>query len=367
MAVFGCSIYEVAWLKLCCFLLLHYASYCGVHDMRGSRWSIWVSRARSDQDSISAAGGASSLIRNAGVKEVGRKQILYPEKHRQHVQGDVLKTISNLARTSQGHIFFYKVKSCAKIAGNEYADRIAKYQACLKNNDLTDTGNSSAGPGGNPLYNVLWLAREVARPKTPELPSSIPNLIYFPDLKDAFNSHMHAEHRLGYAGRKTCFHNHYQSLLPNANKSISNAFWNMPCVSTRMKRTIFQYRTGTLYNQKHAHPPHSLRCQCPAIRNMVTEHHNIASRMILKVGQRRLLWVKPHIYMDVGSADRLAHHDLNITEQISSHIIPSYLFDPAFLIKLDAPPAALVLSWSLLALLTQIDHLLPPHIGYSAV
>eukprot|EP00983_Pelagomonas_calceolata_P074685 1152649-Pelagomonas_calceolata.AAC.1 len=26
----------------------------------------------------------------------------------------------------------------------------------------------------------------------------------------------------------------------------------MPCVSTNMKHTIFQYRTGTLYNQKHA-------------------------------------------------------------------------------------------------------------------
>eukprot|EP00983_Pelagomonas_calceolata_P039685 1137293-Pelagomonas_calceolata.AAC.1 len=56
-----------------------------------------------------------------------RKQILYPGKHRHHVQGDVLKTISNLARTSQDHIFFYKVKSHAGIAGNECADTIAKY------------------------------------------------------------------------------------------------------------------------------------------------------------------------------------------------------------------------------------------------
>eukprot|EP00983_Pelagomonas_calceolata_P076989 1153674-Pelagomonas_calceolata.AAC.1 len=31
-----------------------------------------VSRARSGQDSIGAAGGASSLIRNTGVEEVGR-------------------------------------------------------------------------------------------------------------------------------------------------------------------------------------------------------------------------------------------------------------------------------------------------------
>eukprot|EP00983_Pelagomonas_calceolata_P078648 1154327-Pelagomonas_calceolata.AAC.2 len=35
-----------------------------------------------------------------------RKRILHPEKHRHHVQGDALKTISNLARTFQGRVFF---------------------------------------------------------------------------------------------------------------------------------------------------------------------------------------------------------------------------------------------------------------------
>eukprot|EP00983_Pelagomonas_calceolata_P032648 1023563-Pelagomonas_calceolata.AAC.1 len=33
--------------------------------------------------------------------------------------------------------------------------------------------------------------------------------------------------------------------------------------------------------------------------------------------------------MDVGSADRLAQHDLHITEQVSNHVIPPYLFDPS--------------------------------------
>eukprot|EP00983_Pelagomonas_calceolata_P075533 1153057-Pelagomonas_calceolata.AAC.2 len=67
-----------------------------------------------------------------------RKQILYPKKHRHQVQGDVLKTILNLACTSQGHIYFYKVKSHAGIAGNECADKIAKYQASLKGKNLTN-------------------------------------------------------------------------------------------------------------------------------------------------------------------------------------------------------------------------------------
>eukprot|EP00983_Pelagomonas_calceolata_P005162 167908-Pelagomonas_calceolata.AAC.1 len=71
--------------------------------------------------------------------------------------------------------------------------------------------------------------------------------------------------------------------------------------------------------------------------------------------------------MDVGSAARLAQHDLHITERISNHVIPPTSLTPAFLIKQDAPPAAPMLSWSLPALLTPKDHLLPPHIGYSAV
>eukprot|EP00983_Pelagomonas_calceolata_P072083 1151538-Pelagomonas_calceolata.AAC.1 len=107
-----------------------------------------------------------------------RKQILYPEKHRHHVQGDVLKTISNLARTSQGHIFFNKVKSHAGITGNECADTIAKYQVSLKDNNLTDTGIHNVGPGGNAFCNIVWLAWEEARPTILELSPPIPNLIF---------------------------------------------------------------------------------------------------------------------------------------------------------------------------------------------
>eukprot|EP00983_Pelagomonas_calceolata_P010072 327351-Pelagomonas_calceolata.AAC.1 len=33
--------------------------------------------------------------------------------------------------------------------------------------------------------------------------------------------------------------------------------------------------------------------------------------------------------MDVGSADRLAQHDLHITEQTSNRVIPPYLSEPS--------------------------------------
>eukprot|EP00983_Pelagomonas_calceolata_P026150 821885-Pelagomonas_calceolata.AAC.1 len=69
-------------------------------------------------------------------------------------------------------------------------------------------------------------------------------------------------------------------------------------------------------------------CQCPTIRNMVTGHQNIASRMTLKVVSEGS-YGSNLIHMDVGCADCLDQHDLQITEQASSRVIPPYLFDPS--------------------------------------
>eukprot|EP00983_Pelagomonas_calceolata_P006451 212030-Pelagomonas_calceolata.AAC.1 len=64
-----------------------------------------------------------------------------------------------------------------------------------------------------------------------------------------------------------------------------------------------------------------------AIRNMVTERHNIASRMILNVVSEGS-YGSSLIHMDVGSADRLSQHNLHITEQISNRIIPPIPLGP---------------------------------------
>eukprot|EP00983_Pelagomonas_calceolata_P071740 1151388-Pelagomonas_calceolata.AAC.1 len=92
------------------------------------------------------------------------------ENHKHHEQGDMsLKTTSILARnseaTSQGHIFLYKVKSHAGTAGNERADKFAKYQTSLEINNVNDGKVPSAGPGDSPLY-IAWLAWEEAGPST---------------------------------------------------------------------------------------------------------------------------------------------------------------------------------------------------------
>eukprot|EP00983_Pelagomonas_calceolata_P065698 1148697-Pelagomonas_calceolata.AAC.1 len=106
---------------------------------------------------------------------------------------------------------------------------------------------------------------------------------------------MHARHRLGCANSKTGYYSYYQSLSFHVDKKISNAFRSMPCTSSPMKLTILQYRTGTLYNQKHAvcfkrstnplcplpgchqldSKLHMLPgCQNHIISNMKTERHN---------------------------------------------------------------------------------------------
>eukprot|EP00983_Pelagomonas_calceolata_P053434 1143291-Pelagomonas_calceolata.AAC.1 len=63
-------------------------------------------------------------------------------------------------------------------------------------------------------------------------------------------------------------------------------------------------------------------CQCPVIHNMGTERHNIASRMNFKVVSKGS-YGSTLVHMDVGSADRLAQHDLNITVQVPKCVIPS--------------------------------------------
>eukprot|EP00983_Pelagomonas_calceolata_P069037 1150198-Pelagomonas_calceolata.AAC.1 len=70
--------------------------------------------------------------------------------------------------------------------------------------------------------------------------------------------------------------------------------------------------------------------------------------------------------MGADSAGCLAQHELQIPEQGSFQNMSPYLFDPSIPDQVRrATPAALVLFWSLLALLTTADDPVPPHIGYA--
>eukprot|EP00983_Pelagomonas_calceolata_P068165 1149787-Pelagomonas_calceolata.AAC.4 len=101
--------------------------------------------------------------------------------HRQPQLTPPTQTANPLSRKEQA--------SCARRSGNENTDKITKYLASFKDNNLTDTGTPSAGPGANPFYNIALLDREEARPTTPELSYPIPNL-------EALN-HQHSKVRSG--------------------------------------------------------------------------------------------------------------------------------------------------------------------------
>ena len=272
-----------------------------------------------------------------------RKQLMYPEKHRHHLQEDVLKTIATRISASENKIHFYKVKAHAGIAGNECADALANHQAYLSDQEQADTGIPLAGPNGNPFYDIHWLAHK--RPEqqnTHDNPTSNPT--YLSNLHDNLKSHMHSRHKLGYANSKTGYYTYYQDLLPIVDKKISNAFWNMKGISFPAKRNIFQYRTGTLNNQKLAvrhkrstnpqcplchHTDSALHilsgCQHATISNMITERHNIASRHIIKALSKGALGACI-VSVDAGSEDRLLSQNLHLPEDVSMRYVPKWLF-----------------------------------------
>jgi len=93
------------------------------------------------------------------------------------------------------------------------------------------------------------------------------------------------------------------------------------CLSLQTKRSIFCYRAGTLFNQKHAvRSEKSTSFQCPLcqqadsalhilsgcqhniISGMFTERHNIACRLIMKAISNGPL-AGCLVHMDAGSTD----------------------------------------------------------------
>eukprot|EP00983_Pelagomonas_calceolata_P120334 1160696-Pelagomonas_calceolata.AAC.1 len=276
--------------------------------------------------------------------------VLYPELHHQHVQGHILKIIIQLIRNSPTPIHFFKVKSHAGIVGNECADAIAKHQA-IQDNDA-DITFPCANLEGNPFHDTTWLAFEEtpcthANASRRLNPPAI-KLKHFSDLHDALRKHMHSKHRLGKANTNTGYYSYYQSLLPSIHKNISNSFWTVSTLSFKMRQNIFKYRTGTLFNQKHAVCfKISTSLQCPlceeldsalhilsgcknsTMSGMVTERHNIASRILLKAISKGPLGAGI-ASMDTGNADRLALQDLQIPEHATNRTLPKYIFPRRF-------------------------------------
>ena len=115
-----------------------------------------------------------------------------------------------------------------------------------------------------------------------------------------------------------------------------------------------KYRTGTLYIIKNMHAvlfkrstsktcPLCLQvdsalhilsgCQHTRIRNMITERHNIACRMILKAISKTGSLGSCIVSKDMGSNKQMTMRNLQIPETAETRIVPKWLFPPCFLDK----------------------------------
>ena len=163
-----------------------------------------------------------------------KKQLSHPNLHRHHIQGDVLQSIAKAICQSPLPIHFFKVKSHAGIINNEHADVLAKKSATTYF-DIADTSIKTAGPEGNPFYNIHWLAKEDIENQTQThihthttnmAHSPPPKLWYLPNHRDALQAHMHLLHKLGNAKTEADYHAYYQTLIKDgtANGATSNAY-----------------------------------------------------------------------------------------------------------------------------------------------
>jgi hypothetical protein len=91
-------------------------------------------------------------------------------------------------------------------------------------------------------------------------------------------------------------------------------------------------------------PPLSTSRQCPAhpfwvpthththtqIRNMITERHNLACRMIFNAISNPCSLGSCIVSKDIGSNERMTMQNLQIPETAESRIVPKWLFPPRF-------------------------------------
>jgi hypothetical protein len=119
------------------------------------------------------------------------------------------------------------------------SDALAKKSATTYS-DLADTSIKTAGPEGNPFYNIhCWLAKEDIENQTQTqnhthttnmAHSPPPKLWYLPNHRDTLQAHMHFLHKLGNAITEANYHVSYQILIKDgtANGAASNAYLHHP-------------------------------------------------------------------------------------------------------------------------------------------
>ena len=193
-----------------------------------------------------------------------KKQLSHPNLHCHHIQGDVLKSIAKAIRQSPSPIRFFKVKSHAPVllVMNMPTSFLLKSQRPPTPSLLTPPSEQQAlkeipSTTSTGLQKKSWKTKHkpIIIPIQQIWPILLPqNFWYLPNHRDALQAHKHFLHKLGNAKIEANYRAYYQTLIKDgtANGATSNAYLTSSDVPFKTKCIIMKYRTGTLYNQKHA-------------------------------------------------------------------------------------------------------------------
>ncbi len=154
---------------------------------------------------------------------------------------------------------------------------------------------------------------------------------------------MSKHHRLGDANTNSGYYSYWKRLLTSVNFTTSSSFWSNTRINVSQKRNVVKFRKVTLYTQKMAHlygratssscllyhqPDSQIHMlsgfQHASIQNMVTERHNIASRLIIKTLNKGD-FEGNIIFIGIGSETRMAQQSLVLPAHVANRTLPRWL------------------------------------------
>ena len=162
-----------------------------------------------------------------------------------------------------------------------------------------------------------------------------PRLWYLPNHRDALQAHMHFLHKMGNAKTEANYHAYYQTLIKDgtANGATSNAYLTSSNVPLRPNASLRNTEQAPyiIKNMRYCSNSQQVKlaplcpqvdsalhilsgCQQTQIRNMITERHNVACRMIFEAISKTGSLGSCIVSIDIGSNERMTMQNLQISE-----------------------------------------------------